>query len=622
MRNHDPSILETCWLVIVVLLAGGLKGQADQPTPPKRPNFVFILADDLGWGDISCHGGPTPTPHIDGLMDTGVQLVTFLVTPVCSPTRAALLTGQNPVRVGIAPMTVNMDKGGGLRAEDTTLAKAFGANGYATACVGKWHLGKDPPPNGQGFDLFYGCLGAAVDYLNRTRKRDGTLDWQENEQPLDEKGYTTNLIRDRAVRYINGRHSRPFFLYVPFTAVHNPQQASKPYLDRVPDGITDSGKRTYAAMTIALDDAVGAILQALQEQRLAKNTVVVFASDNGATRMGSNLPFRGGKHTLYEGGVHSPAVVRWPTRLKGGRHVDALLTMEDMYPTLLAMAGVAVPEPDMLDGMDFLPLLLEEASFPRRHHCWIWRDCDAIRTERWKLLRFVDHRELYDLKSDPSEAKNVSTRHPEIVADLDAKLSAWEASVPCFPSHVPVKLPAPARAEPRGDVLEVRAERTAAGERDPLYVLVTRSDVLTQPGDRLEYDMLIATDSARRGFFVDMTNKAGGAAPFGPAKAVDQYGIWQRPDKGFPQAEGRWAKRVIGQAGRCPATLGAFRVGLVGSCAARYRFYLDNVIVRRANGDIIELYRDGPLKLRSVSKSKAYSDVSVRVMPLTRVDAP
>jgi len=491
----------------------------------------------------------------------------------------------------------------------------------ASGTWGKWHLGKDPPPNGQGFDLFYGCLGAAVDYFERTRKRDGKLDWQENEHPLNEKGYTTDLIRDRTVRYIEGSHSRPFFLYVPFTAVHTPQQASERYLARVPEGTTDREKRTYAAMTIALDDAVGAILQALQEQRLAKSTIVVFASDNGATPRGCNLPFRGGKHTVYEGGVRSPAVVCWPARLTGGRRVDALLTMEDMYPTLLAMAGVAPPPADALDGMDFSAMLLEQAPFPRRCHCWIWRDCDAIRTERWKLLRFADRRELYDLASDPSEARNVAAGYPEIVEDLEAKLSAWEASVPCFPSHVPVKLRTPARAEPRGDVLEVRAERPAAGKRDPLYVLVTRSDVLTQPGDRLEYDMLIAKDSARRGFFVDMTNKARRPALFGSSRAVDQYGTEQRPDKGFPQAEGRWARRVIGQAGRSPAPLGAFRVGFVGRDAARYHFYLDNVIVRRANGDIIELYRDGPLKPRSIPKSKVYSDVSVNVVPLAQVNA-
>ena len=358
-----------------LMLAAGQALRAEEP----RPNVVVILADDLGWGDLSCHGGTTPTPSLDRLFQEGVELRTMLVTPLCSPTRASLLTGRHPARTGIGPFVINPDTSAHLKPEETTLAEAFKAAGYATAGFGKWHLGNKPTPHEQGFDLFCGCAGAAVDYFNRHRQRDDRLDWKLNGEPLEEQGYTTDLIRDRAVKYLESCR-QPFFLYVPFTAVHNPQQAAETYLQRVPKTITDPAQRTYAAMVIALDDGVGGILQALQTRGLAENTIVFFASDNGGTPTGNNKPLRGGKHTLYEGGVRSPSVMRWPARLEDGRQTQAMLTIEDVYPTLLSLASVTRPKGLPLDGRDFSDVLLKNAVSPRDTQYWFFLNCDSIRT--------------------------------------------------------------------------------------------------------------------------------------------------------------------------------------------------------------------------------------------------
>jgi len=565
----------------------------------QHPNIVIILADDLGWGDISCHGGSIPTPNIDGLFAEGLELSSVMVMPVCSPTRAALLTGRHHSRTGIGPHVIN-DTGQGnfMVSEEVTLAEVFGDKGYATALIGKWHLGARVTPNDQGFQHFIGNLGAANSYLNRHHNI-GHLDWYHNAQVLQEDGYTTDLIAQHAADYINGSGDRPFFLYVSFTAVHNPIQATETYLRRVPADITDERKRTYAAMDIALDDAVGNILKSLDDRGIAGETIVLFASDNGATPLGSNMPFRGGKHTVYDGGIRSPSVIRWPGRINGGHSTDQIIGIEDFFPTLLNFSGLQAAPDLVLDGRDVSATLLSGAESPRDSYFWLWHDRDALRTDRWKFIRHRTSRELYDLTRDPAESENLVTQHPEIARELEEQLDDREAAVPCYPSHVPIRLSAPAPATPGGHVIEVHVKRDATAREGPLQIVLMEMEALQlNGGTRLEYDMLVARGSTSQGYFVDVSNrpsrKAGlyGGPPFVGTEVVDQFSVVQNVYPGFPQAEGRWARRIMGLANSAPHNAKMVRLNIKGSGEAEYLLYLDNINVRRGDGSVVELYRD------------------------------
>ncbi|MFQ5929607.1 MAG: sulfatase-like hydrolase/transferase [Acidobacteriota bacterium] len=606
------------YFAITTLIAGHVTVRDTKPQAENQTNVVLLLADDLGWGDLSCKGGAVPTPHIDRLFSQGVELRTFLVMPVCSPTRAGLLTGRHPVRVGIAPATVNADVGVHMGGEETTLGEAFKAAGYTTALIGKWHLGYKPSPNQQGFDLFYGLFGAACDYHDRTRQRDGTVDWFRNGERLVEKGYTTDLIRDRAVRFVRENRDHPFFLYVPFTAVHNPVQATQHYIDRVPEAIQDPKARTRAGMVIALDDAVGAIVRALDDGGLAERTIVVFASDNGPTPDGSAKPFRGRKHTVYDGGVRSPTVIRWSGRLEAGRYTDALLGVEDLYPTLLKLTGVPIPQGLPLDGRDFSACLTNNAPSPRQDYCWIWRNCDAIRTARYRLIRYWDQRELYDLQKDPSETTNLVKQLPELARTLETRLDEWEASIPSYPSHVPIKAARSAVAAPAGEVLEVRVSRRRGPQSEELAIMLGSERILVKPGDRLEFDMLVAEGSTTEGFRVDIARPRRNNSGFARTKAVDQFGNLLATSASLRHLQGRWVRRVVGLANSGPGPTAGLWLNFGGKEKGDYLVYVDNVIFQRADGTIVELYRGGKPRQEPPAVAAGYSNISVKAVPVGR----
>jgi len=423
------------------------------------PNIVYIMADDLGWGDIGLHDGTIPTPHMDAFFQDNVELTSFMACPVCSPTRAGLLTGRHPLRMNQAPRT-----DGELDPGETTFAEAFQGHGYVTGCFGKWHNGytadcyTNPPgpgANSHGFDRFVGFYGGGADYFKRTWPRDGRVSWHIDDKRHVEEGYTTDLIGRYASDFIRTNKDRPFFCYVPFSAPHNPLQAPPEYIDRVPDGITEENKRVYAAMIMALDDNIGKILAEVDACGLRDNTIVVVTSDNGATPTGNNLPFRGGKHTVYEGGVHLPTAIRWPAQgVEGGRKIGAFMGYLDMYPTLLAMAGLDAPAGRPLDGKNVWPCIKDGSPSPVDAYYWLWDVYDCIRTPEWKLFRFFDHVELYDLKNDVAETQDVATEHPTVAQDLVQKLDDWMRAGGFSVSHVPKKLSSPVPAKPDGDVLE------------------------------------------------------------------------------------------------------------------------------------------------------------------------
>ncbi len=413
-----------------------------------KPNIVFLLADDLGWSDVGFHGSEIKTPNIDRLAAGGAKLEAFYVQPVCSPTRAALMTGRYPMRHGLQVGVVRPWAQYGLPLEERTLAQALSEAGYFTAICGKWHLGhfqRAYLPTSRGFAHQYGHYNGALDYF--THIRDGGFDWHRNDQVNRDEGYTTTLLGDEAVRLIeNHDTARPLFLYVPFNAPHSPLQAPQEYLDRY-SGITDNKRRTYAAMVSCVDDQVGRIAAALEKQGLARNTLIAFSSDNGGPlNLGAtNGPLRAGKGTLYEGGVRVSAFANFPDKIKPGTVVAQPLHMVDWYPTLLKLASAGWDQKLPLDGKDAWPTIAEGKPSPHEEILLnIAPSNGAIRAGNWKLVwggnrgddpdgkakgkkakAAAASVELFDLARDPNEKTNLADQQPAEVAELRARLESY-----------------------------------------------------------------------------------------------------------------------------------------------------------------------------------------------------
>ncbi len=425
-----------------ILLAAGLclvgVATAGRTAPkPKQPNIVFILADDLGWSDVGYHRSEIRTPHIDRLAAAGAKLEQFYVMPVCTPTRAALLTGRYPMRYGLQSGVCRPWSDWGLPVTERTLAQELKEAGYRTAITGKWHLGSVHPaflPTARGFDHQHGCYNGAIDYF--THDRDGGHDWHRNDRALHQEGYSTDLIGQEAVNVIEGHSGdRPFFLYVPFNAPHSPlqapQEAIRPYADLKPPA-----RRRYAAMVTRMDEAIGRIAEALERKGLSKDTLLVFSSDNGGPlNLGAtNRPLRAGKFSFYEGGVRAVAFATWPGTLRAGTVVKEPLHMVDWFPTLLRLAGKS-PQPEAgLDGRDMASTLLRGAKSP---HAEILLNVEphrgALRRGDWKLvvegplpgaydsqraLAVPRKLELYNIAQDPTEKTNLATKEPRKVREL------------------------------------------------------------------------------------------------------------------------------------------------------------------------------------------------------------
>jgi arylsulfatase A-like enzyme len=406
---------------------------------PPRPHIVCFLADDLGWKDIGYHGSDIKTPHLDRLAAAGAKLEQFYVMPVCSPTRAALMTGRYPMRTGLQTGVVRPWARYGLPLDERTLAQALKEAGYETAITGKWHLGHFEPdylPTRRGFDHQYGHYNGAIDYFDHTRE--GGLDWHRDGKALREDGYSTDLIGAEAVRLIKTRDTaKPLFLYVPFNAPHAPLQAPEEYVRKYA-AIKDAQRRKYAAMVTCLDDNVGRIVAALQDRGLAEGTLIVFSSDNGGpTGQGAaNGELRGGKGGLYEGGIRVPAFAVWPGRIRPGTVVSEPLHMVDWYPTLARLAGSSLEQKQPLDGRDILPTIAAGKPTP---HADILINVEpnqgALRAGPWKLIVHgklpgpdggrPERVELYNLATDVGETTNVAAKEPKRVEELLARLNGY-----------------------------------------------------------------------------------------------------------------------------------------------------------------------------------------------------
>jgi arylsulfatase A-like enzyme len=438
-------------------------------TEPARPNIVLLFADDLGYGELGCQGNPQiPTPNIDSIAAAGIRFTDGYVTAAyCSPSRAGLLSGRFPARFGyeLNPIgAVNEDPSVGLPRSQVTLAQHLHNAGYTTALVGKWHLGASAAhhPLRRGFDEFFGFLHeghffvpppyrGVTTMLRRKTLPDGSDGrWIEDGlvysnhmgndepaydannpivrggQPVEERAYLTDAFTREAIDFIDRSRARPFFLYLAYNAVHSPLQGADAYMERF-RSIEDVHRRIFAAMLGNLDDSVGAVLQKLRDEGLEENTLVFFISDNGGpTRelTSSNLPLRGGKGDVYEGGIRVPFLVQWKGKIPAGEVYRRPVMTPDVYATAAAVAGAPVPESRSIDGVNLLPYLTGERD-GRPHEVLFWRlgQRTAVRVGDWKLVRNPKRGadsswHVYDLAEDVDESDDLAQSQPEKLEEL------------------------------------------------------------------------------------------------------------------------------------------------------------------------------------------------------------
>lgn len=611
-----------------------------------KPNVVYLLADDLGWGDISAHGGGIATPNIDRLFKQGVELRNFMGWCVCSPTRAMLLTGRHPFRVGTGPET-----GGELEKAETTIAEGFKAHGYRTGVFGKWHNGEDPDTaefraahaeafkampnkspkvglgaNEHGFDEAWVYYGGGADYFTRRNSGGkGPVSWWHNREyrPQD-AGYTEDFIVQHALEFIRDNKARPFFCYVPFHIVHAPLQAKDADLKGVNPKVTDATKRVYAAMVQALDKNVGAILGELDQLGLRDNTIVFFTSDNGATKDGSNLPFRGGKHSVFEGGTHLPTVMYWPKGKVAGRSWDGLCGALDMFPTLMAMADLKMPETRPLDGKNIWPALRDNTASPVESYYWAWRNEDAIRTADWRMHRFFDHSELYDIRADIGETKNVADAHPDVVKSLTAKLTAWADSLGAALTHQPPPAKFNAKPAPEGEVLAVTVTVTAeAKPKDKLIVPIASWGGSQFATDWVEFDIAFAPGNSKRQPFYSPfsgNEKKAEQLIFKRGEGIDQFGREQINGPGTKDSATAWEHRTVGLCSPAPGPLGRHGIVFTGGQPGTYTVYLDNLRLRHADGNTEPIWTNGKdTRAKKIADSELFKNVQVRAVPAAEV---
>lgn len=405
---------------------------AGQREPDDRPNFVVIFIDDLGYGDIEPFGSEiNRTPHLNRMAKEGLKLTSFYVaSPVCTPSRAALMTGCYPQRVGLEKGSGHIvlfpGDPHGLNPGEITLAEALGKAGYATGCFGKWHLGDQPEflPTAQGFDSYYGIPYSNDMWPELRRFQCPDLPILQNDKvvelvkTMDDQATLCRKFTEAAIQFIRQHREEPFFVYLPHAFVHSPRQASNEF--------TASGKSVEQSQVEEVDWSVGQILKALRESGIEKNTLVLFTSDNGPARGLSPGPYRGRKGSAYEGGHRTPTLAWWPATILPGSSSDQLTTAMDIYPTFLDFAGAELPTDRVIDGRNISPILLGRENAQTPHDRFFYQQggkLAAVRSGDWKLHR---NGELYHLESDPGEKQNVADYNPDIILILEMMMREFE----------------------------------------------------------------------------------------------------------------------------------------------------------------------------------------------------
>ena len=516
-------------LVPVILVPVALAEATHGP-----PNILLIVADDLGWADAGFRGSDIDTPALDRLAKEGVELRRFYTTPLCSPTRASLLTGRDSALLGFAYTALLPWHNHGVHTDEHFMPESFRAAGYQTAIIGKWHLGHSQQsfhPNQRGFDHFYGHLHTEVGYFPPFSNQGG-IDFQRNGVTITDEGYETYLLSTEARRWIRRRDKKkPFFLYLPFLAPHSPLEAPADLLAKyrnLPDrrGLSrsqadrtnqfgtlrgaPSQRPVYAAVVESMDRAIGQVLFALDAEGVTKDTLVLFMSDNGgevvrATSGGDNTPLRGGKGGTYEGGIRVMAMLRWPGQLAPGTQWGSMMTMIDVFPTLASAAGVPMLNKKALDGRDLWAAIRDGEAVPYPDLFIVGAETPiygsislAAIGDRWKLVQSIEHgltsitvvNELFDLRYDPSEYNNVAERQPEVVHIMANAIKYWRSRHPVSSARIQIMAP-PGWHAPRDwadypQPLETLQDSPAPGMPPPQAVRLL--DYLHGERGRLIYD--------------------------------------------------------------------------------------------------------------------------------------
>jgi arylsulfatase A-like enzyme len=402
----------------------------------SKPNIIYIMADDMGYADLSCYGRKDyQTPNLDKLCSQGMKFMNaYAAAPVCTPTRVAFMTGRYPARLTVGlyePIAEGPnDSLVGFGPETPSIATLVKKAGYETYLVGKWHLGypKKFSPIQNGFDYFYGFHAGAIDYISHSN------DLFENETKIEQRGYTTDLWADKAVELISKQHSKPFFLTVMFNAPHWPWQLpeDKPYPEGFENWTKGGSPEIYAGMMRSLDSAVGRIVKAVDDHKL-ENTVIIFTSDNGGERYSDNGPYKGRKMSLWEGGIREPAFVRWTGKIKENSITNQVVTTMDWTATILSLGGGKSNPKFPMDGMDISQIL--EGKKKAVDRTLYWRIFQrqkhkAIRDGNWKWLQDEKGNEyLFDLANDPTENTNLKDQRKDILERLKKKYQLWEATM-------------------------------------------------------------------------------------------------------------------------------------------------------------------------------------------------
>jgi len=442
--NWTQTLLATALLGVTASFISSDVNAAD------KPNIVYIVADDLGWKDVGYHGSDIQTPNLDILAASGARLEQFYAQPMCTPTRAALMTGRYPFRCGLQTLVIPAGYSYGLPADEWLLPQALKEAGYKTAIIGKWHIGHGDQkfwPRQRGFDYQYGPMIGEIDYF--THKEHDTVDWYRDNKKLIEEGYSTTLLGNDAVKLISAHDTaKPLYLYLAFNAPHTPYQATQEYLDEYKQ-IADPSRRAYAASITAMDDQIGRVVEALQKKGMRDNTIIFFQSDNGGTRNAKfagtgfdlsktkipcdNSPYREGKGSLYEGGTRVVALANWPDHIKWGTIVDGMIHVVDTYPTLAKLAGASTAKCKPLDGMDVWSTISQGAASPRTELVYNIEALRAgLRQDDWKLIwraPLPSVTELYNIAQDPSEKDNVAAANPDKVAALQKRVNELAATM-------------------------------------------------------------------------------------------------------------------------------------------------------------------------------------------------
>lgn len=445
---NGSSIKQVLIVLMMVSMVSTARAQV-------KPHIIHIVADDLGWKDVGFNGCvDIKTPNLDQLAAGGAKFSQFYAQPMCTPTRAALMTGRYPFRYGLQTAVIPSVADYGLDLSERLLPQVLKEAGYKTAIIGKWHLGHADRaywPKQRGFDYQYGAMIGELDYF--THSEHGVLDWFRDNEPVVEEGYTTTLLGKDAAKLIEEHDaSVPLYLYLAFNAPHTPYQAPQEYIDRYAD-IEDPTRRTYAAMVTSLDDEIGRVVAALDRTGMRDNTIILFHSDNGGTKNAmfagvmadvskitipcDNGPYRDGKGTVLEGGTRVCAMANWPGHIQP-QTVDGLVHVADLFPTLATLAGASTDECKPLDGLNVWDVIARGETSPRTEIVYnIEPFRAAVRQGDWKLVwrtLLPSSVSLYNLAEDPSESTNLAEAHPDIVATLQQRIEtlAQEAAKPLF----------------------------------------------------------------------------------------------------------------------------------------------------------------------------------------------